>query len=357
MDQQNIVIVKVGSNTLIGSDGNIRTMVVRNIMSALKEVQKNASRAVLVTSGAAKLGRAMLHDVSVSTAVSASIGQTALMHAYQREAISQKCHVAEILLTRSHLANRAAGKRLTALIADLFSHGVLPIINENDAVSAGTDESFSDNDSLASSLAIFLNAKKLIILTHGDGLFTDDPSTNPRAHMIQEVPDASAILLRFVSKTISDHGRGGMLSKIMAARLCTAIGITVHIVNGCVSGNLAKALDDEKLGTLFSARAPSKILTPKERWMLAAKNSNGSIEIDEGAERALRSGKSLLAVGVKKIYGQFQSGEIIEIINEKKRSIAFGIIKKSSEEIGACVGTPRAHGIELIHADNLFVLA
>ncbi len=349
-----ITIVKIGSNTVVDKNGKVRPLV---ISSLLRTIRSNSmQRILLVTSGAVKLGRLALKNPDAGTALSASVGQPLLFRHYQEAAEEVNCSVAELLLTRPYLIRRDQFKNLTQTITGLLSHGIIPIINENDAAVAGTDWSFGDNDSLAAALAIALNAKKLVILTHLDGLYDQDPTENPKARLIPEVKDVNAALLKLISRKASAGGRGGMLSKIKAARLCTAIGISVHVISGLKSENLTAVLKNEAVGTTFLPRAVARELKAKERWILAAKNSSGSIEIDEGAAKAIRSGKSLLAVGAKKIYGEFEAGEIIEIVDDKRQGIAFGIVDQTSATISPIIGKTQARGVQLIHADNLVAL-
>ncbi|MBI4250361.1 glutamate 5-kinase [Candidatus Uhrbacteria bacterium] len=351
-----MIIVKVGSDTLIASDGRVRREVIQDLLSTIAYAAKRGITIVLVSSGATKYGRHILDDARASIATAASVGQPALFGEYAKVAREQECRLAEILLTRVDLIERDNGKNIQKIIKELVLRGVIPIINENDAVTAGTGTSFGDNDSLAGALAIFLNVKKVIVLTNVDGLYDKNPSLGVGAQLISDVDDANTILLKVISGKISAGGRGGMLSKVKTARLCNAVGIEVQLVNGCVTGNLARALKGEKVGTVFHARHFRSKLKERERWMLAAKNSSGSIEIDEGAEKALLRGKSLLAVGVKRVFGQFGLSEIIEIINAQKHSIAVGLVKISSDELIPLLGTEKIHGLELIHTDNLILL-
>jgi len=350
------IIVKVGSDTLIASDGSVRREVIKDLLSTITYAATRGITIVLVSSGATKYGRYILDDARASIATAASVGQPALFNEYEQIAHEQECRIAEMLLTRFDLVERDNGKNIQKTIKELASRGVIPIINENDAAASGTDASFGDNDSLAGALAIFLNAKKVIILTNVDGLYDKNPSLGAGAQLISDVDDVNTILLKVISGKISAGGRGGMLSKVKTARLCNAVGIEVQLVNGCVTGNLGRALKGEKVGTVFHARPFRSKLKERERWMLAARNSSGSIEVDEGAEKALQRGKSLLAVGVKRVFGQFERGEIIEVINKQKHSIAVGLVKISSDELLPIIGTEKTRGLELIHTDKLLLL-
>ncbi len=356
MKNHNIIVVKVGTNTLIDANNHIRHEVIRNILAAASQVSKTDKRVVVVTSGATKLGRIIGQDQTLSTAIAASLGQPVLFASYAQEAEVIGITLAEFLITRPTLVRREQFLRLQNTFEELFAKQVVPVVNENDALTAGTDWSFGDNDSLAAALAIAFKAEQLIILSHIEGLFDSDPDKNPNARLIEQVDDINSELLKVSATAVSTGGRGGMLSKLKAARICTAIGIKTRVVNGLVLENLARVLQGEQVGTTFIPRAAEHILSNRERWLLAAKNSDGSVEIDNGAVTALKSGKSLLAVGVRRVYGQFETKEIIEVVDEQRRGIAFGIVDYAKSEIENMLSLQGTAGKQLIHANNMIVL-
>jgi glutamate 5-kinase len=353
--KNDLTIVKVGSNTIIDDNGNIRLEIVRDIVTSLQNVIKNGGRVVLVTSGAVRLGRVALGKDTPAT-VAASVGQTHLFAAYYQEAEKINLKLAEFLLTRPYIVTRSYFLNLQETFNSLLDQGILPIVNENDALVVHTEWSFGDNDSLSAALAISLKAKRLIILSHIEGLFDSDPSKDSNAKLIKTVQDVNNELLKHCSPDISAGGRGGMLSKLKAARLATAVGIKTQIISGLTAGNLTKALNNEEIGTTFLPRKSNDIISNRERWLLAAKNSAGSIEIDAGAVTALKNGKSLLAVGVKKVNGQFNKKEIVEIVDTKHQGIAFGIADYSSSEIEEMLSTKNLKDIQLMHTDNLIII-
>lgn len=350
--KKNITVVKIGSNTITDENGAIRTEVVHDVMDSLDKIIQTGERVVLVTSGAVRLGRVLLGK-DTPTAVAASVGQINLFEAYYKEAKRVRLKLAQFLLTRPYITTRKYFLNLQNTFDSLLHQGVLPIVNENDALVAYTDWSFGDNDSLAAILAISLKAKRLIILSHIDGLFDSNPSKNKKAKLIETVKNVNFELLKHCSDEVSTGGRGGMLSKLKAIRLVTAVGIEAQIINGLVKGNLAKALDGEKVGTLFSSRKFNDKIKNRERWLLAANNSAGSIEIDPGAVVALKKGKSLLAVGVKKVNGQFNKKEIVEIMDTEHQGIAFGIVDYSSSEIQDMLDSNKLKDVQLMHTDNM----
>ncbi|MDP2789130.1 MAG: glutamate 5-kinase [bacterium] len=353
--KKNITIVKIGSKTIVDEKGQVRTEIIHDIITSLKEVIMAGGRVVLITSGAVRLGRVLLGK-DAQAMVAASVGQTHLFDAYYQEAKKIKLKLAQFLLTRPYIITREYFLNLQTTFNLLLDQGILPIVNENDALVAYTDWSFGDNDSLAAALAISLKAKQLMILSHIEGLFDNDPSKDSNAKLISIVRDVNYELLKHCSSEASSGGRGGMLSKLKAARLVTAVGIETQILSGLVQGNLSKALRGEEIGTVFLARKSNDNISNRDRWLLAAKNSAGSIEIDEGAVTALKNGKSLLAVGVKNVNGQFNKKEIVEIVDNERQGVAFGIVDYSSIEIKHMLDTKNLKDVQLMHTDNMITL-
>lgn len=350
--KNSITIVKIGSNTIVDENGSVRIEIVCDAVASLREVMRSGGRVVLITSGAVRLGRVLLGKDTPAT-VAASVGQARLFDAYYQEAEKAGLKLAQFLLTRPYIVTREYFLNLQTTFNSLLDQGILPIVNENDALVAHTDWSFGDNDSLAAALAISLKAERLVILSHIEGLFDTDPSKNKNAKLISTVRDVNSELLKYCSSEASAGGRGGMLSKLKAARLVTAVGIETQIVSGLVEGNLAKALRGEEIGTIFLPRKSNSTISNRDRWLLAAKNSAGSIEIDSGAVTALKKGKSLLAVGVKNVNGQFNKKEIVEIVDTDRQGVAFGIVDYSSSEIKEMLQTNNLKDVQLMHTDNM----
>lgn len=351
----NITIVKIGSNTIVNNDGTVRTDVIQDIIDILSTTVKSGGRVVLITSGAVRLGRVLLGK-NTSTAVAASVGQVRLFDSYYQEAQKKELGLAQFLLTRPYIVTREYFLNLQNTLNELLDKGILPIVNENDALVAHSEWSFGDNDSLAAALAISLKAEQLIILSHIEGLFDSDPHKDKNAKLIKTVSDVNSELLKYCSSEASQGGRGGMLSKLKAARLVTAVGIKAYIASGLIKNNLAKILNGEEVGTTFLPRKSRSKISNRDRWLLAAKNSAGSIEIDEGAIVALTKGKSLLAVGVKNVNGEFNKKEIVEIVDKERQGVAFGIVDYSSSEIQEMLTTKKLKDVQLMHTDNMITI-
>ncbi len=351
-----ITVVKIGSNTVADTNGSLRIGFIEDTLSSVGAAVAAGKKIVLITSGAVKIGRALRRRDDLARSVAAGVGQPVLFASYQEVARKHDLVLAEILISRPYLIRRQQFLALQRTFGELFEQGIIPVVNENDAVVADTDWSFGDNDSLAAALAVSFAAQKLIIVSHIDGLYDADPALDPSARLIPQVADVNRELMKYSSGKTSAGGRGGMLSKLKAARLCTAIGIEVQIMNGLVKENIGKALAGQRIGTVFTARRFTKTISNRQRWMLAAKNSQGTIEIDDGAVSAVRSGKSLLAVGVKSAYGAFEAKEIIEIVDRNKDGVAFGIVDVSKADIETMLTGADLRGKQLMHANNMVVL-
>lgn len=355
MSAQTIIVVKIGSNTLLDQKREVRPAVIRTLFLAIEEARERGRQILLVTSGAVALGRRAFANDHAPRALCAAVGQAELLSLYQEIANEHNIRIGQILLSRPHFLERAHFLHLQQQMTQLFESGVVPIINENDALVADTAWSFVDNDSLAAILAVSFLAQELILVTHVDGLFTADPQVDPGAELITEVNDVNQQLLRYCSDNVSSGGRGGMLSKLKAARICTNAGVVARIINGLKPETLREGVcGGEPVGTLCRARARTRSVSNRERWIIAAKSSAASIEVDDGAATALRQGKSLLAVGIKKLYGSFADGESVEVVDKNKEGIAFGIVDLAADQL---LARPFAEqrGVQVIHTDNMIV--
>lgn len=350
-----LIIVKIGTKTLVDEKGQIKDATITNVLEVVKERMEIGEKIIIVTSGAVAAGRAVLGKKDADRSVAAGIGQTHLLSHYLNCARPLGLHISEMLISRPHLVRRNQFLQLQEKINKVFSYEkVVPVVNENDFLVAGSDWSFGDNDSLAAALAISFKAEKLIILSHVDGLYTADPTKDKTAELIDVVDNVNAELMKCCSTESSDVGCGGMISKLRTARICTAVGIEVQIINGAEKTQIERAFQGERVGTTILPRGAKDSIKNRERWILSAKSSTASIEVDDGAVDALRRGKSLLAVGVKKIFGDFENGEIVEIVNHKQEGIAFGLVDINSKELKQKPFAKQS-GAQVMHADNIVV--
>ena len=352
-----LTIIKIGSNVIVDEKGNLRNVLIDQILTEVNKRIYLGEKIVIVTSGAVALGKTFFDKKSVDKRLAAGMGQMRLMSAYYESAMRIGLPVLELLLSRPHLVQRQHFLKLQDTIHSALENKILPIINENDAMVYGSDWAFLDNDTLASSLAVALGADKLLIVSHIDGLYTADPDKDKNAKLVASVADVNSELMKYCSgETLDSVRRGGMVSKLKAARLCSAVGIEMQIVSGLKAGLIAKALEGENVGTTFLSRSLKKTINNRERWILAARTSAASIEVDEGALVALKKGKSLLAVGIKKIYGDFEKGELVEIIDKEKIGMAIGLVDVSSSTL-VQANFKLQKGVQVMHADNIMVFA
>jgi len=262
-----LYIIKVGTNALVDAEGAIRTSLITELFAVIKQAHEKNDRVIIVTSGASRIGRGILGDMTASRKIAAAVGHPAVFEAYQRQAHKEKIVLAEFLLTRSHIVRRDLFALFKSALQDMFSRGIVPIMNENDVLAAGTDRTFGDNDSMAQALAVSLGAKKLIIVSDIAGLYDCDPTKNPEAQLIDQVDAVTDRFISYCSKSAGGHGAGGMLSKLKSIRLCTKAGIDAQIVSGFKKGNVLKAFEGEHVGTRFLAQ-PAKRNTTIFRTML-----------------------------------------------------------------------------------------
>jgi len=309
------VVVKLGTSTTAGDDGALRM----DALGAVCDEVAAARDAVIVTSGAIARGMRIMDlpvrptDVADLQAASA-VGQGKLFHVYDELLRERGRTAAQVLLTFHDLRERTNYLNARRTLRRLLDWGVVPVINENDTTA--TDEiSFGDNDFLAAQVAVLLGARRLVLLTNQDGLYTSNPVTDPGARLVDEVHDPVELEAFAIGHETSALGSGGMRSKVVAAEMATAAGIPTTICNGLRRGALGRALAGEAEGTRF--RAQAERTSSFKLWLKYAKPSRGRVVIDAGAARALREGgTSLLPVGVVEVRGEFDAGDAVEVVTD-----------------------------------------
>lgn len=355
------IVVKVGTNVLTDNSDVIQTSVVKRLSGEIFELRKKGHEVLLVTSGAVGSGRARLPKITSeeNKQIWAAIGQPLLMQLYSRFAGEFGAEVGQMLILRSELTDKERYGNLVAVIDGMLKAGVLPIINGNDVISKA-DLITGDNDVLSAMVAVAISADKLIILTNQKGFFTADPNFDKHAELIKEVKNVDFELERLCATGKSTGGRGGMLSKIRAAKQAAHAGIETIIVDGRQQDALAKALAAPHIGTKFLSLG-SKDLSEQKRWLLAARGF-GQLVVDDGAAAALRNQKSLLLPGIISCRGIFEKGEIVEIISKTGSAIAYGKSNYSQKEIQnavtirKAVGKSRKQEKEAVHLDHMAVI-
>ena len=293
----------------------------------------------------------------------AAVGQGRLMHRYQELFDKHKVVVAQALVTKGDLDNRESYLNVRNTFEGLVSLGVVPIINENDVVDVREirEDVFGDNDNLSAVVATVVHADLLIILTDIDGLYTADPRKDSGATLIPRVERIDAAIEGLAGGTGSVRGRGGMMTKIQAAKTATAAGVPVVIANGHEKDVLTRVVRGEAAGTFFAA-APSTA-DSRQRWMLSGIGAKGAIVVDDGAAKALaQEHRSLLPAGVRAIDGQFARGDLIDIRDSRGARIARGVTNYGSAELEKIKGARSADiqktlgytfGDEVVHRNDL----
>lgn len=345
----NRIIIKFGTNILTNEDGEVSLPRVYSFIEDVSNLKKSGKEIILVTSGAVGLGKKKLGiDSTEATAMKqacAAIGQSKLMSIYESAFEQYNLIVAQILLTEDDFSQRKKYLSLRTTLNKLLELNVIPIINQNDTVSTiELDElycdmqvCFSDNDKLSALVASELDADLLVILSDIDGLFDSNPKTNPNAKIIPVVEQVTQDILDY-GESASAGGRGGMKTKLEAARLVTRSGGTVLVANGKTPSIISQIFSGKEIGTIFLAN--NEMLSGKKRWIGYATNILGKLIVNYGAKKAiLEKDSSLLPIGVVDVINDFKKGEVVSIVDENGKEIARGIVNYKSQDCKKIAGT------------------
>jgi glutamate 5-kinase len=342
-----------------------------NLVDQVAQLHQRGLEMLVVSSGAIASGRHKLgltkkiKDIPFKQ-VMASVGQSRLMYVYEQLFSKYNITVAQALLTRADLADRAGYLNARNTLLALLELRVLCIINENDVVAVDEiqEAKFGDNDNLSAMVANLVAADLLMLLTDTAGLYTADPCRNPDARLISQVERIDPEIERVAADTQSCTGTGGMITKIEAAKLATASGVTVVVADGREPDIILRLAAGEAVGTCFLPT--SSKLESRERWMLSGLSTKGKLVVDTGAVLALRKQKrSLLAAGIKQIEGEFQRGDIVNIYDPRGSCLGCGITNYGSADIGIIKGAHSGkiaallgydYGSEVVHRNNLVIL-
>ena len=361
-------VVKIGSALLTRDGQGFDRSVLSPWADQATELLRVGGELVIVSSGAVAEGMTrmgwtkrpkMLHELQAA----AAIGQMGLIRAYEACFQKRGLHAAQVLLTRDDLADRERYLNARSTLLALLRLGVVPVVNENDTVA--TDElRFGDNDTLAALVANLVEADLLILLTDQDGLFDRDPRFDPSARLISETRIDNPQLDTVAGGSVSGLGRGGMVTKVRAARLAARSGTATVIGPGKGDGVLERIGAGEQIGTLLTPVQEPQ--AARKRWLAGQLQVQGRLTLDEGAVRALRrQGKSLLAVGVREVEGAFHRGEVVACVDEQGIELARGLVNYDALESTRIKGQPSSRfeeilgyldDEELIHRDNLVLL-
>jgi len=360
------VVIKIGTHVLARSDHAVNIDRLQHLAEQIHKVREAGKKVVVVSSGAVGIGLSLLNlnsrpDDLPHLQAAAACGQAHLIGLYDESLRKHGYHAAQILLTANDFRTRNRYLNVRNTLHMLFEYGVVPIINENDTVSV--DEiKFGDNDHLAAMVTNLLKNPLLIILSVVDGLYDGDPNS-PTSKRIPVVEEWSDDLLTFTVEEKSTLGSGGMRSKLKAVQIATAVGENVIVTDGTQPGVIERVLQGEDCGTLFLAKGAS--VPAWKRWIGFTIPPTGCFHLDEGACHAiLHSGRSLLAIGITRVAGEFSKGEVVSMVNTDGLEIARGLTNYNSED--ACkIASHRTEEIpillgsmpytEVVHRDNLVI--
>ena len=359
------IVIKVGSTLLVDKNsGDLNLTWLESLASDVSSLKSRGIDVVLVSSGSIALGRGSLglQDAELSlenSQASAAVGQIRLARAYEEVLAPFSVKTAQILVTLEDSANRRRYLNTRATMERLLTFGVVPIVNENDTVA--TDEiRFGDNDRLAAQIAATVSADNLILLSDVDGLYSSNPSTNPDAKRLDIIKEITPEIEEMAGEGVSGISKGGMITKLMAARTATQAGCAMVITKGDVPNPITE-LENGANCTWFKPNVDPQ--TARKRW-ISSQKSVGKLIIDQGAMTALIDGKSLLPIGVTSIEGNFSRGDIVSIYSVNGRELAKGIcaypaveakliIGQNSNEIEAILGY--AGRAAIVHRDDLAI--
>jgi glutamate 5-kinase len=362
-----VLVVKVGTSSLTSEDGRIRTDAVTKLCDEVAAVRTAERHVVVVTSGAIAaglpalgLGDARPRDARTLQAASA-VGQTRLMAMYEAALGRHDLIAGQMLLAPFDFFERSQYLHARGTLDRLLELGVVPIINENDAV-ADDAIRFGDNDRIAALVAHLVGAERLVLLTDTPGLFTADPRHDETAELITEVRSITDELPALIGGAGSQRGSGGMASKVAAARMAAYSGVTT-VIAAAHRPDVVRDAIAETVGVGTIVRPQRRPLPAKKLWIGFALEPAGTIVVDDGARAALeRDGRSLLAVGVRDAVGNFERGDCIDLADPGGSVFARGLSQLSSSEVVSTSGVrnsqqPKGLPDEVVHRDDLVLLA
>jgi glutamate 5-kinase len=361
-------VIKIGS-ALITADGRgLDRTLIESWVEQIAQLRQMGKQVVLVSSGAVAEGMARLQwkqrpSELYKLQAAAAVGQMGVVQTYESFFQKHGLHTAQVLLTHEDLANRERYLNARSTLQTLLDLGVVPVINENDTV-ATAEIRLGDNDTLGGLVTNLLEADLLVILTDQQGLFSDDPRKNPQATLISEGQADDPTLLAMASPSGGALGRGGMQTKLLAAQRAAKSGAATWIAWGRLPDVLLNLSNGDEIGTLLLPSQPP--IAARKRWLASHLHKRGTLWLNDGAaDRLCKSGASLLAVGVIKIEGTFQRGEMVICLNSNDQEIARGLINYNADETRKIIGQSSDKFVELlgyideselIHRDNLILV-
>ncbi len=333
------IVIKIGSSLLVDNNRKIRKNWLLSFAKDIQQLKSKNKKIIIVSSGAIALGCKKMNYKSTNLKLDksqaiASVGQIELMNLFSQTFSKYKLSISQILLTLDDTEERRRSINAKRTIENLFKLNYIPIVNENDTI-ATSEIKYGDNDRLASRVAQITNADTLILLSDVDGLFTKNPKLYKDAKLIRRIDNLDKDLRNINIKGMTEFGKGGMNTKIEAAKICNLAGCNMIISNGLYLNPIHKIEKDNNC-TFFVSKISK--LHARKKWIISSIFSKGELIIDDGAKKALLNGKSLLAAGIKKVSGKFSKGDHIKILDIRRKEFARGLSSFSSDEINKIMG-------------------
>jgi glutamate 5-kinase len=365
------IVAKFGTGLLTGGAERLDEKIISGLAGQLAQLHTQKRELVIVSSGAIASGRQRLglsqgaKDIPFKQ-VLASVGQHRLVSLYERLFQRYDITVAQALLAKADLLDRAGYLNARNTLLALLDLRVICVVNENDVVAVDElhQAVFGDNDNLSAMVANLIDADLLMILTDTAGLYTADPRRRPDAQLIPQVEKVDLKIERLAANTTGRLGTGGMITKVAAAKLATSFGVTVVIADGREADVILRLARGEPVGTRFLPTSSHR--ESRKRWMLSGLSTKGRLVVDSGAAKALRrQQRSLLAAGIKEVEGEFQRGAIVNIYDPEGARLGCGITNYSSADIKLIKGAHSGkivtllgydYSSEVVHRNNLVVL-
>lgn len=359
------IVIKLGTSTLTCGSPRLNRAQMLEIVRAAAKLRSQGHQVLVVTSGAVAAGREVLQDPKLPPVLSskqllASVGQGKLIEIWESLFAIYGLHIGQMLLTRADLENRERFLNARDTLFALLDHDIVPVINENDAVST-LKIRVGDNDNMAALIGMLAEAHLIILLTDQKGLYSADPRKDPKAHLIPVVTEITDDILNLAGGSGTSQGTGGMSTKVQAARTAVAAGIELIIASGKDPSLLVELANGRGECTRFLPQRQAR--QARKLWLSAAVQVSGSLVVDAGAQAALQQrGSSLLPSGLLRAQGKFERGAVVAVVNEKGEAIARGVTRYSAQELNLICGRRSdeiasvlgfSYGAVVIHRDYL----
>ena len=334
-----ITVIKIGSSLLVDDNKKIRKKWLSSFAEDIQKLKSKNQKIIIVSSGAIALGCIKMNinkknlKLDKSQAI-ASIGQIELMNLFSQTFEKHQLNISQILLTLEDTEERRRSLNAKRTFENLFDLNFIPVVNENDTI-ATSEIKYGDNDRLASRVAQITNADTLILLSDVNGLYNKNPKIHKDAKLIKKINDLNKYLKKIDIKGVNEYGSGGMHTKIEAAKICQLSGCSMVIASGLHLNPITEIIKKNNC-TWFLPKVSK--LDARKKWIISSISPKGELIIDDGAKKALKNGKSLLAAGIKKVSGKFKKGDHIKILDKKNKEFARGLSSFSSEEINKILG-------------------